>query len=390
MSRLHPGAREELVVGPVLDQEAGPAQGGQVRPVGQRPQSGHVQQPGVGVQLGRHQRGEGGHHAADHARRDPVIERRQQQAAAAAAGEAEGPETRRDRRRPSAASTPNADQVVGQHRAGERLAECAGGLGHRVLVQARQRRRTVRPRWERCPAAATGPPEPRAEPRAEGWDATGRSAGCPRRRCRAPARRGRVEPDRSPGPDRSSTRSRSQTARGLASAPRSTNCSPPTERTPPWQCSPSTAGQAANVAGRAQQPGRGVGTVADRPAQPTDRDAVPGSLPSSMDGRPAGTFVAGRAPGPELVLACVGAAVGLGRSDRRRPVLVAGDREWTGQRTASVLTGTGPALPRISILGRRKIAWPGGRLFSRSHMRCQACRPSSVAGTDAVVKGGVR
>jgi hypothetical protein len=50
---------------------------------------------------------------------------------------------------------------------------------------------------------------------------------------------------------------------------------------------------------------------------------------------------------------------------------------------------TGPVLPRRSIRGRKETAWPGARLFSRSHIRCQACSPSSMTGTDAVVRGGV-
>jgi hypothetical protein len=82
----------------------------------------------------------------------------------------------------------------------------------------------------------------------------------------------------------------------------------------------------------------------------------------------------------------------------RRPVVVAREGIRAGaarllgrssQRTAS-LSCTGPALPRLSILGRRKIAGPGSRSFSKSHIRCQASWPSSVTGTDAVVSGGLR
>jgi hypothetical protein len=96
----------------------------------------------------------------------------------------------------------------------------------------------------------------------------------------------------------------------------------------------------------------------------------------------------------DAVMRCCNAASSRLRPPRRRNRtcrIRARDWQQLGrgcQRTAS-LSRTGPVLPRRSILGRKKIAWPGARPFSRSHIRCQACSPSSVPGTDAVVRGGV-
>ena len=157
------------------------------------------------------------------------------------------------------------------------------------------------------------------------------------------------------------------------------------------------SGQAAPNVGWAQQPGARVGSVAHRPAQSADQDAIAAHAALVMHCRTVGGPSQAEHPAQRRTRR-VGADVGLSRSHRRRPVLVARDgiRLGTprllrrcGQRTAW-LSCNGPALPRLSILGRRKIAWPGGRSFSKSHIRCQACRPSSVTGTDAVVSGGVR
>jgi hypothetical protein len=160
---------------------------------------------------------------------------------------------------------------------------------------------------------------------------------------------------------------------------------------------------------RAQQPGCRVGPVADRPAQWADPNAIQVLAPLLDHLRTTGGLAQAEHPAQRRTRR-VRTDVGLGRSDCRGPVLVAGKRVRPGasrplrrrvrgeasrlgyalrQRRPSVAL-TGPTLPRFSILGRRKIAWPGSRSFSRSHIRCQACRPSSVTGTDAVVKGGVR
>jgi hypothetical protein len=136
MSRHHPGARKELIVGPVLDQESTPPHRGQIRPVQQRPQPGYVEQPGMRVQLVRHQGCEGGRHATDHARRHPVIQRREQQAAATAARETECSQLR--------GISPlrgcqylERHQVVVQHGTGEGLTQHTGGLGQGVFMQCR-------------------------------------------------------------------------------------------------------------------------------------------------------------------------------------------------------------------------------------------------------------
>ena len=216
VGRRHPGRREELVLAPVLDQEPGPARRGQVRPVGQRPQAGHVQQPGVGVQLGRHQGGEGGHHAADHRRpttrgsraassrlRPPPPENpkvpsrpgvdavRRRRAPAARPGRRSPPRRRRsgpERRRPWPGSPRAAPEMTSKR-------SSSVGLDALLPPQGLLRRAPAPPA-----AASAG---------------TGRTAGCPRRRCRAPARRDRAGPGRSPAPARSTSPSRSRAARGL-------------------------------------------------------------------------------------------------------------------------------------------------------------------------------
>ena len=157
------------------------------------------------------------------------------------------------------------------------------------------------------------------------------------------------------------------------------------------------ARQPAAYACRAQQPCRGLGTIAHRPAKPTDQDSV--QAPTAVVKhccRWATEFSQAEDPAQRRA-SRVRSDIRLGRPHGPRPVFVSGDRVWTrhrprrgrsGQRTASAAR-TGPVLPRRSILGRKKIAWPGARPFSRSHIRCQACSPSSVTGTDAVVRGGV-
>src|SRR5215208_3852713 len=61
--------------------------------------------------------------------------------------------------------------------------------------------RTVRPRSDRHPAAATVRSEPLGVRQAEAWDATGRTVGCPTRTCHAPVRRARDEPGHWPERD---------------------------------------------------------------------------------------------------------------------------------------------------------------------------------------------
>ena len=77
----------------------------------------------------------------------------------------------------------------------------------------------------------------------------------------------------------------------------------------------------------------------------------------------------------------------LGRPHCRRPVFVAVNRVGAAPAAAgtprsadSPTARTGPVLPRFSIRGRKEIACPTARSFSRSHIRCQACSPSSVTG----------
>lgn len=154
--------------------------------------------------------------------------------------------------------------------------------------------------------------------------------------------------------------------------------------------------QAATNARRAQQPSDRVGPIANRPAQSTYQNAVQAHRALVENCR-----TIRKPPQAEHTAQCrtggVRSDVGRSRSHGTWPVVVAGDgigartarlTGRSGQWTAS-LSRTGPVLPRRSILGRKKIAWPGARPFSRSHIRCQACSPSSVPGTDAVVRGGV-
>ncbi len=157
------------------------------------------------------------------------------------------------------------------------------------------------------------------------------------------------------------------------------------------------AGQPAPYACRAQQPGGRLGTVAHRPAKPTDQDSI--QAPTAViNHRWAATRLSQAEHSAQRGASRVRADPGLSRSHRGRPVLVARDGVWGrrrplrgcgGQRTASA-DRTGPALPRASIRGRKIVACSGARSLSRSHMRCQACSPSSVTGTDAVVRDGVR
>ena len=63
-----------------------------------------------------------------------MIQRRKQQATTAAAGEAERPQSLGIDSILSSKHT-QGDQVIGQHRAGERLAERTGGFGQGVLMQ---------------------------------------------------------------------------------------------------------------------------------------------------------------------------------------------------------------------------------------------------------------
>jgi len=215
------------------------------------------------------------------------------------------------------------------------------------------------------------------------------------KRCRVRGRRNPAEPARSPVRDRSSTR-REARRRGAGVGTEVDQLLSSHGADAAVTVHAEYAGQATPNARWTQQPGACVRPVANRPAQPTDRDAIQAHLALMEHGRKVGKpsqaeHAAQRRPGR------VSTDIRLSRSHHSRPVLVTSDwigarTAWligrSGQRTAS-LSRAGPVLPRRSILGRKKIAWPGARPFSRSHIRCQACSPSSVTGTDAVVRGGV-
>jgi hypothetical protein len=99
-------------------------------------------------------------------------------------------------------------------------------------------------------------------------------------------------------------------------------------------------------------------------------------------------------PGDELVAAYIGAGSLQQQPQSYEQLPVADGRIMISAGRASASSAhmhyrTGPVLPRRWIRGRYETPWPGARLFSRSHIRCQACSPSSVTGTDAVVRGGV-
>ena len=322
------------------------------------------------------------------ARRDLVVEGRKQQAPAAAAGEPERPETCRiDAVR--GGEHPQRHQVVGQHRAGERLAQGAGGLGQRVLVPARRRRRTAPPRW----AGALLLPQRvlRLQQR-----------GQPRRGT------GQVEPPATPGEgvvhqDRVAPtgqlvrRSATGVVRGAEPGSARTRAGPEVDqllgadRAHPAVTVHDRGRPGAGCAGR--RPGAAARRWCPGRSRPTSAVAGSARRPGvRCPRRPRSAGPASRrrpSTRPSAVLAAIGAQVGRRRRGPR-PASPRSRRSGCGQCTASLRPAPAPRCRGLSILGggRSRDRLGGGSAGPTSAAR--RAGPARSTGTDAVVKGGVR
>ena len=320
---------------------------GQVRPVRQRPQPGRRAAARSGVSSPAGTRlAKVAIMQLTTAARDPMVERGEQQAPAATAGEAEGAEPAGST--PSvAASTSRATRSSASTAPAKVWPEGPGRLGQRVLVQPGQ---VIEPVLRGRHHALLRPQRVlRRRQRGQSGrrPATGRTDGCPRRTCRARGRRGRDGRARSPAPDPRTTRSRS--GHGAQAGRRAqVDQLLGADRTHARRARAGRAPRAAaGDGGRPQQPGVRVRAVADRPAQPADVHAVALLDVLVDDLGPCRTGCAEPQHPGQRGGRVVGRDEGRRRPDRRRPVLVAGDRVWAASFRRS---GGG---------GQRRCAQPG-------------------------------
>ena len=255
MGGLHTREREEWIIPPVLNEEASPGQPGQVRPVREGPQT----RERAAATSGRP--------GSDGTSEENVaIMQATTQAltrwSSAASSRLRPPPPENPKVDSRSASTPGLTrqdvqrhQIIGQHRPGQGLPESPGRLGEGVLVKSGGEVELLVRAGGQILLTPQGRVRVEHGPRVAGWDGTDRTGGCPRRTCRGPARRSPVGPTRWRGLDPNTRAARSWAALGWAPSPSSTSCSPPIERTPPWQCMPSTPGRSpVTPVGRSNQP----------------------------------------------------------------------------------------------------------------------------------------